>query len=180
MFIALLGWSLDGRMRMLVTHAGRDSLIDRGRMRGEPPRSFEGVLYAALATFQTWDIGPHRVEAHAFFSLSPSAFLHPYDHPQYGASNRALFAYINGRWGMRAAYEVDMPRPETGRGVAVSVPDIFIAQAKELHLFGARCYPSIPADGPYPHTRHPAKEIRGNRYLVVLKNHYQGPEWGQY
>ncbi|OHB18996.1 MAG: hypothetical protein A2854_02495 [Parcubacteria group bacterium RIFCSPHIGHO2_01_FULL_56_18] len=187
MFIVAMGRALDGRMRMIVSHAGRDSLIDRNRMmrecygppellEEEPERPYEGVLYAIVETFQRWSIGVHRLEVQGFFSLPASVFLHPLNHTKYLMSNAAMLTCIQKRWGNEAAYEVD--DPEEGRCIAVSLSKLFLAQARELHIAHIGCHPDIAADGRLAHTRHPDPEMRTKRNCIIFKNIYRGPGWG--
>lgn len=189
-FLVGLGWTLDGRMRMIAAHAGRDSLIDRNRIaesrllsylelraRREDSRPFEGVAYSMVEAFRKMHIGPHRIEMHMFFSIAGTAFFHAFDHPKYGAYNRRMYEDIRGRWGERAAYKTG--RRGGAYGVCVSLPDLFLGQAKELHVSEARCYPDIPEDGAYPHTHHPTVGLRDTRYLVILRNTYVAPAWAR-
>ncbi|MDO8408351.1 MAG: hypothetical protein Q7S95_03915 [bacterium] len=168
MSIVAAGRTMDGRMRMIFSHAGRDSLIDRGRIKGEPPRRYEGVLYAIAQMFEKWGIEPNHIEVHGLFPISPSVFVHPFSHPEWSSFNRTLLKDIQARWSATAAYEMSDARMG-GRGVAIDLSALLRAQADELHFFAAKGYPYLPADGAFAHTYHPKLEMRRKRNLVILR-----------
>ena len=168
MFIVAAGRTVDGHVRMVFSHAGRDSLIDRGRIAGRPARRYEGVLYAIIEIFEKWGIEPNHVEAHGLFPISPSMFVHPFSHPEWGSFNRIMLKDIQARWGATAAYEVSGAKLG-GRGVAVDLSALLRSQADELRFFSAKCYPYLPATDAYAHTYHPKLEMRRKRNLVILR-----------
>jgi hypothetical protein len=179
MFIVGLGRDPAGKLRMIAAHAGRDSLIDRNRMLrayldqpayseapGAARRPFEGVLYAIVEAFRRWDISVHGLEVQGFYSLPASVFLHPLHHPKFGIWNRSMLECIQGRWGGKAAYKVE--DSHEGPCVAVSVKELFLAQARELGIAYIGHHPDIDANGTLAHTRHPNPAMREKRNLVII------------
>ena len=168
MLIVAVGHMPGGRMRTIFSHAGRDSLIDRGRIAGGPARRYEGVLYSIADMFEKWGIEPNHIEVHGLFPISPSVFVHPFSHPEWGSFNRTMLKDIQARWGAAAAYEVSDARMG-GRGIAIDLSALLRAQADELHFFAAKGYPYLTPDGPYVTTRDRDPTIARKRNLVILR-----------
>ncbi|MDP2594109.1 MAG: hypothetical protein Q8P36_02120 [bacterium] len=168
MFIVAVGHLPGGRMRMIFSHAGRDSLIDRGRIAGRPARRYEGVLYAIAQMFEKLGIEPNHIEVHGLFPISPSVFVHPFSHPEWSSFNRTMLKDIQARWGATAAYEVDGTK-WGGRGVAIDLSAILRAQADELHFFAAKGYPYLTPGGPYVTTRDRDPIMAHKRNLAILR-----------
>ena len=167
MSIVAAGQTMDGRMRMIFSHAGRDSLIDGGRIAGGPARRHEGVLYAIVEMFEKWGIKPNHIEVHGLFPISPSVFVHPYSHPEWGSFNRTMLKDMQARWGAMAAYEVSAGLG--GRGVAIDLSALLRAQADELHFFAAKGYPYLTPDGPCVTTYDRDPTMARKRNLVILR-----------
>lgn len=87
----------EGEM-LVVAHAGRDSLVDRGAVMGYRARKHVSVVGAIIEKFGERGILPVHILMRMMFSISAAAFVHPLNHPQYGAYNRTLEGFINNRW----------------------------------------------------------------------------------
>ncbi len=175
MFVVATGEAPGKDLRMIFSHAGRDSLIDRHRIllsginaytekpiKSTSKRPFEGVLHSIVDTFRGWGIVPQRMEVHGLFSIAPSVFIHPYNHPTYGEFNRLLLRDLQRPLGgTMAAWE-------TGTGIAIDQCALLREQAEEVGIPHVKCYPYLPVDEEYAHTRHPDLAMRVRRNLVIL------------
>lgn len=168
MFIAALGKTVRGTMRMIASHAGRDSLIDRGRIEGKVARRYEGVVHAIVAAFGRWGIPPKQLELFGFYPLEAAVFTHRLDHPEYGSFNAAMLEDLQTRWGPRTAYLV---ADEDGveRSVALSLRQLFLAQARTLGILHASCEGAIGPGSIFAHTRHADPRMRDKRNLVIIQ-----------
>jgi hypothetical protein len=93
---------------MCVTHAGRDSLIDRHRiLTGKKSRRFESVIHAVMERFRRLHIPPEAVFIHGFFGLMPQVFDHSFSDEKYALVNRRLAEELNA----------------SGRGIVVKYSD---------------------------------------------------------
>ena len=153
--------------RLVVAHAGRDSLIDRKCLAGEDPREHEGVLYAIAAAFAEWGIAPNMVAVEAFFSVDPEVFFHPFEEDAHAEANRTLYQYACRRWDdPTVCYDTRMP---DGRPAAIlDQPALLTAQAREIGFGFCRVQGTLPIDGAYPHTRHPVEAMRKKRSMIIL------------
>lgn len=143
-----------------VAHAGRDSLIDRGTVVGEPTRESISVVYSLIEAFMDRGIGPEEVEMGMLFSIPVSVFGHDFDHKEHGEFNLALSMFIEDRW------------PESGSlhredAVYPSLEGIFLSQAKEVGVQNAWTGHSLAGHQNLAHTRDGKSPARRN--LIVVK-----------
>ncbi len=144
----------------IVAHAGRDSLIDRGRLRGESPREFEGVLHAIAYRFtEILGISPGNLRVITLFSIRAADFTHPFDHPEWGDQNRLMFEDIRARWGEGIMTEGD------GK---LSIPALIRAQALSLRLAHCTSKCSPPAASQFASTRSLHPEFAGDARNIAL------------
>lgn len=89
--------------QMIVAHAGRDSLIDRGAVVGEPTRKHVSVVDAIIEAFSERGIPPSKIAMNMNFAVPAAAFGHRLDDECPGAPyNRALLTFVRERWPLAA------------------------------------------------------------------------------
>lgn len=81
----------------IAAHAGRDCLVDKGRINHGHTRCSESVVHAILAQFpkSVWKY----LRVFLTCGIGPENFDHPCDHPTYGASNTKMVFDILAKWG---------------------------------------------------------------------------------
>lgn len=84
---------------VIVAHAGRDSLVDRGAVVGKPAREHVSVVEAIIGAFVDRGAIPNGIEMCMLFSIPSGVFEHRLDHEVYGDYNRALAMFIAKKWG---------------------------------------------------------------------------------
>lgn len=83
---------------MIVAHAARDSLIDRGAVVGKPTRKHVSVVDAMIEKFQKRGALLSDIVMVMLFAIPANEFEHHFDHPKYGEYNCALATFIFDRW----------------------------------------------------------------------------------
>ncbi len=91
--------------RCVFAHAGRDSLLDRGRISGTNTREVESVCESMLEALAAPKALRGRAYFYAFFSIGPSVLTHELAHPAYGEFNRAMHFHLRRLWGEGCSYE---------------------------------------------------------------------------
>jgi hypothetical protein len=86
-----------------VAHTGMRSIIDEGRLKGEPPRRNESVVISLVGAMM--DAGVRHaahLEAVIAFPIDPQVFTYPWDHAVYGELNRKRTEELVSLWGKEA------------------------------------------------------------------------------
>ncbi|MBU6388643.1 hypothetical protein KGQ72_02100 [Patescibacteria group bacterium] len=145
---------------VVVAHAGRDSLIDRGAVVGEPTEGRHlSVVHAVVAAFEQRGMPARDLEMHMLFSIPVSVFDHDLDHPQYGRYNRQLGEFVDERWRRCTDYK--------DGSLFLNLEHIFIAQAAEMHVVSLQAVHRLDH---YPDLAHTHDgEDRGRRNLFIVK-----------
>jgi hypothetical protein len=81
--------------QMIVAHAGRDSLIDRGAVLGEPTRRHVSIVDAIIEAFLERGISPNDIVMCMLFAIPAKEFVHSFSHPEYGLYNYRLCEFIH-------------------------------------------------------------------------------------
>ena len=68
---------------VIVAHAGRDSLVDRGAVEGKPTREHLSVVNAIVGTFVDRGSIANGIEMCMLFSIPSGMFKHSFDHEVY-------------------------------------------------------------------------------------------------
>lgn len=145
---------------MLVAHAGRDSLIDRNAVMGLPmTREHLSIVDAIIAAFKEKGVPPQRIDMHMQLSIPAAAFEHRFDHPQYGAYNRALSAFVDAHWPHCTLNKTD-------KSMFLDLESVCVEQARQA---GLRYVWATSSLGEFPslaHTRDGNNPYRRNLVLV--------------
>ena len=143
---------------MIVTHAGRDSLIDRGAVLGKPARKNLSVVDAIVETMMDCGVLPGEILMQMHLSIPKEVFEHRFDHPQHGTYNRALNNFINMRW-PDCTTKVD-------NGMLLDLEALFVEQARSAGLRYVEASNSLARFPELTHTRSDRPELRN---LIVVK-----------
>lgn len=102
-----------GSGMVVGAHAGRDSLIDRGRLEGRPARRLESVLFSAAAMLanQRRRLDKRLLRSFLTCGIGPRDFAHEWDHFVHGAVNERMVQDILRTYGM----SVVLPPRELGQ-----------------------------------------------------------------
>lgn len=82
---------------VIAAHAGRDSLIDRGRIAGKPPRAHESVVHT-MVDWHGYEAMP-RLQVFIACGIKSAHFEHRWDDEKYGTTNEAMTKDVIERWG---------------------------------------------------------------------------------
>jgi hypothetical protein len=93
-----------------VVHAGRDCLIDRGRLEGKRPRKYESVVMSLTEAMLKTTQSVRDLEVEILFSINPEHFPHPWSHAVYGAINKRMTEEIVRLWGRQCILNYDDPK----------------------------------------------------------------------
>lgn len=107
---------------IVVGHAGRESLYDKGYIDGggpTPGRPAESIVYSMLDTLKLAQI--RNIHVFITCGISGIHFRHPLSCERYGDRNRAMIEHIRQRWGDSCLLD----RPELGR---ISLHELIVAQ----------------------------------------------------
>lgn len=143
--------------RVIVAHAGRDSLVDRASIRGTFGRQYISVVDAIVDNFKAFGELPQNIAMTMLFSIPPEEFEHSPQHPEYGEYNSRLIKFIDARWpgcfidGHDTFY--------------LDLQQLFIAQAMNhgIKYVSAQCSLSQ-----FPRLARKASDL-GNRNLFIVK-----------
>lgn len=144
---------------MVVAHAARDSLIDRKAVGGTPGREHISVVRSIVAALKKRGVRPGEVTMCMLFSIPVETFGHSFDHPEYGAYNRALETFINERW-------PDCTTRGNG-GMFLDLERLFVEQARQEKVQGAWAMLSLRECPALAHTRD--GKGRERRNLIIVK-----------
>ncbi|MCX6786432.1 MAG: hypothetical protein NTU85_01255 [Candidatus Kaiserbacteria bacterium] len=145
---------------MVVAHAGRDSLINRGVVIGEPNREYISVVHTIVKALHDRKVPIHEITMCMHFAIPTMMFEHRFDNPSYGSYNQALASLINSRWPSGI-------RRKNNSSVFISLEDIFEEQARQMgirEVWTGNSLSELPA---LAHT-HDGKDTR-RRNLIVIK-----------
>ncbi len=145
---------------MIVAHAGRDSLIERSAVMGEPARKHLSIVNAIIEAFKERGARTHEIVMCMQFSIPVGKFEHRFDHPRHGAYNKALAAFIDERW------KNCMIR-ENGNAMFLSLESLFVEQARQAGVSHVWAAVSLERNYGLAHTHD--GEDPGRRNLIFVK-----------
>lgn len=154
-----------GGGHMVVAHAGRDSLVDRGAVTGTSTRTYVSVVHAILATFREEGVQPGRIAMRMLLAIPAEKFGHWFGHPQYGGFNRRLAEFVDFRWKGACSVRSNGSGPCTA---FLNLERLFIAQAIEAGVQEVETSHPLSDHPCLAHT-HDGHSNRGRRNLVVVK-----------
>lgn len=148
-----------GDGKMIVAHAGRDSLVDPRVLTGDQRRKHKSIVSAIVEAFSEVGVLAEEISMRMTLSISPTKFEHRFDGEK-REFNQALCAYIHARWPSGIIVSEN--------GALVDLERIFIQQAEVLGVFDVQAMHSL--DG-YPDMAHPndGKGDSKRRNLTVVK-----------
>ncbi len=145
---------------MVVAHAGRDSLIDRGEVTsGKPSRPHSSVVDAIVAEFKKRGITPYEIAMCMHFAIPAESFEHRFSHPRYGEFNRELEKFINRRW-PKCTVSGD-------NSMFLNLEFVFEEQAKQAGVWMVGAMNSLAEFPEFAHTRD--GKDPGRRNLIIVK-----------
>ena len=147
-----------GGDHFIASHAGRDSLIDRGAVNNSPTRRHMSIVNAMIHEFRLRKVPITDVVMVMLFAIPADTFEHSFDHPQYGGYNRALYALINARWPKCARF-VD-------NRMFLDLESLFIEQALSTGV--PRMLSAICSLAEFPHLAHTRDGIGANRRNLIV------------
>lgn len=146
--------------QMIAAHAGRDSLIDRGAVIGEPTRSNLSVVYSIIGAFIKKGFRPSEIKMWMLFSIPPAKFKHDLNHWEHGEQNRALAEFVS-KW---------CPNGVTRKNgsIFLNLEEIFLQQA---HMYGVQNALAMHSLTQFPAMAHTHDESKNpkRRNLIVIK-----------
>lgn len=151
-----------GENNVVVAHAGRDSLIDRGAVGGKPTREHVSVVDAIVDAFAKRGTRPPQIEMLMLFSIPAAAFGHPLDHPIHGKHNRLLADFLR-RW-------PDSHHIVDKTAMYLDLEGLFLAQAEQAGVSKAHVAHPIGQHPELAHTRDGKDPSRRN-LIVVKRDH---------
>ncbi len=83
--------------KTVVTHGGRDCLVDRNRINGGVPRRYESVVHATAAKFSKKETKGLKIFMAC--GIGPEHFEHRCDDEKYGPANTKMAFDILAKWG---------------------------------------------------------------------------------
>jgi len=142
---------------MIVTHAARDSLIDRGAVMGKPRRKHVSVVDAMIEKFQKRGALPNDIVMVMLFAIPAKEFKHSFTHPKYGEYNQALAKFIVNRWSSGFDWI----------NCCLDLELVFVEQARRAGVLRAWAGHSLTQ---YPHLVHTCIDENVNkRNLFIVK-----------
>ncbi len=145
---------------MIVAHAGRDSLIERSAVLGAPTREHPSIVDAIIGAFGKNGFGVDQISMCMHLAIPAIVFEHRFDHPFYGAYNRALARFVDDRWPGCTAYK--------NGSMFLDLESVFVEQARRAGLRYVWAALSLDTFPDLVHTR--AGENPHQRNLVVVRN----------
>jgi hypothetical protein len=150
-----------GKNSCIVTHASRDSLLDRNHIRktGEP-RDYASVIRAIIGWSAKYgNIKPGQLSLRGFFTIPTADFSHPPDDPVWGEDNILLAEFIRKQWSAPVI---------SGPDLCLSIPELIMAQAAEGRFGPTGMERELPSSGAFGYTRHSDEAMRTVRNLVIV------------
>ena len=153
---------------MIVAHAGRDSLVDRGTVAGMPTRQNVSVVHSIVEEFGKKRISPDEISMRMQFAIPGAVFEHRFDHPSYGDYNRALWKFIISEW--------PSSLERRNGSMFLDLEGLFENQARQLGVRDVQAENSLAELPSLAHTRDGKKNPVGpdgreveRRNLIVVK-----------
>lgn len=152
---------------VIVAHAGRDSLIDRGAVVGKPTREHVSVVDAVVGALVDRGAIPNEIEMCMLFSIPSGVFEHRFDHEVYGDYNRALAMFITKRWWS------GIIGPKSSSSFFLDLECLFEEQAFQAGVRNAWSTHSLGEFPELAHTRDGKCSTDNNRrnLIVVKRDH---------
>ena len=157
----IIGASRNPEAPIVVAHAGRDSLIDRGAVMGEPTRLYPSVVGAVAKALFEMGAEPAEIRLHMLFSIPVQAFEHPIDHPVHGEFNKKLFEFVSTLWPGSAERHQ--------KSVYLDLEALFKAQAKEIGITATVSHSADSIPG-FAFPLNSTVPRNGERNLIVVKH----------
>lgn len=149
--------------RLIVAHAGRDSLVDRRAVMGATPcREHLSVVHAIIEAFAKKGLAPETVKMCMQFAIPADVFEHRFDHPRYGTFNRALKKFVDKRWS-------GCTTEENGR-MFLNLEFLFEEQAKQAGVRNVWAMNSLAVFPLLAHTHDGRDPQARNLFLVKREN----------
>lgn len=143
---------------VIVAHAGRDSLIDRGAIVCAPSREHFSVVDTIVASFAERGTPIGAIKMCMLFAIPAKTFEHRLDHPEYHEYNYALSVFIKARWPSCALWENGNVFPDLEK--------LFVEQAREKGLCNVWAINSLALFPDLAHTHDGQDPSRRNLILV--------------
>lgn len=143
---------------MVVAHAGRDSLVDRGAVRGVSARKHVSVVDAIVEEFAERGILPDRISMCMIFAIPASVFEHRFGHRTYGRYNRALWSFIVERWPSGAISQ--------NGSMFLNLENLFEEQTRQAGIKDVRMTNSLAEFPALAHTHDGGDTSRRNLFVV--------------
>jgi hypothetical protein len=143
---------------LIVAHAGRDSLVDRGAVIGSPMRKHISVVLAIINAFEKRGVSTDRLTMSMHFAIPTLVFMHRFDHYEFGEYNQSLFKFIVGRWPGCAH--------KNGTGMFLDLEALFVSQALEVGIRHAWALNSLAQYPDLAHTRDGQDPQRRNLFVI--------------
>lgn len=142
----------------IISHAGRDSLIDRGAVMGKPTRNCGSVVDSIINEFLNLEMPVYDINMCMMFAVPTEKFGHPENDPQYGEFNRRLGVYAHNLW----------PGSVVKRdgSIYIDLGALFVEQARQRGVRRARAVHSLDEYPDLAHTRDGEDPSRRNLYVV--------------
>ncbi len=156
----------EGGGQLCVAHAGRDSLVDRERIKtGKKSREHESVIHAVVHEFRERGItGPGTIRVHGFFGLPPRAFDHSRDHEIYGTINQRMAEELN----VPGRKPVIAHSKKAGTEV-FDLGALVHNQCEDIpEIAHVRYDFSLERVGSHAYTKHPIEHLRDKRNLAAI------------
>lgn len=144
--------------RLIVAHAGRDSLIDRGAVVGKSSRPHVSVVGEIVSAFGQGGRSPEKITMVMMFAIPAREFEHREDHPVYGGYNRALVAFAE-RWHDAIFWRDGHPH--------LDLEQVFLEQARQAGVQDVQTMCRLDTCSGLAHTRDGKGSHRRN--LIIVK-----------
>ncbi|MHB8913412.1 MAG: hypothetical protein ACYC4I_00115 [Minisyncoccota bacterium] len=143
---------------LIVAHAGRDSLIDRGAVMGKQSRRRLSIVDEIVCTFGRNGRSPKEIAMVMMFAIPAGNFEHRENHPVYGEYNRALVTFAE-RWRGAILWRNGHPH--------LNLERVFLEQARQAGVRRAQAICQLDDFSGLAHTRDGKDSNRRN--LIIVK-----------
>jgi hypothetical protein len=146
---------------MVVAHAGRDSLIDRGAVLGTPSRKHFSIVNTILDAFARRGVSAHKVCMCMLFTIRKESFEHLFtpENAAYAEYNRNLPTFFGSGWEGCADMNANK------NGVLLDLQEVFKQQAMRAGVLTENVWTEHSL-GDHPEM---AQTARDGRNLIVIK-----------